>query len=60
VYHLLVQKQAGTIDDALTLDLDFATLLQSAVPPEAEGEWNDGIYRYQTDLRQDRSFSIQL
>jgi len=60
VYHLLVQKQAGTIDHALTLDLDFATLLQSAVPPEAEGEWNDGIYRYQTDLRQDRSFSIQL
>ena len=37
-----MQKQAGTIDHALTLDLDFATLLQSAEPPEEEAEWIAG------------------
>ncbi|OIO19957.1 MAG: hypothetical protein AUJ37_01490 [Candidatus Magasanikbacteria bacterium CG1_02_41_34] len=59
-YHLLVQKQAGTIDHALTLDLDFATLLQSAEPPEVEGQRRDGKYVYTTDLSVDREFFVQL
>ena len=59
-YQLLVQKQAGTIDHALTLDLDFATLLQSAEPPEEEAEWRDGTYVYTTDLRVDREFVVDL
>lgn len=59
-YTLLVQKQLGTIDTALTLDLDFATLLQSASPGEVEKEWHDGVYRYVTDLKEDREFAVQL
>jgi len=60
IYSLVVQKQLGSIDHALTLDLDFATLLQSADPPEEQEEWYDGVYRYTTDLREDRSFVITL
>ena len=59
-YELLVQKQPGTIAHALTLDLDFATLLQSAEPPEAEGEWRDGKYVYKTDLLVDREFRVNF
>ncbi len=59
-YHLLVQKQLGTIDHTLTLDLDFATLLRTADPPEPEEEWYDGVYTYTTDLKEDRAFTVSL
>jgi hypothetical protein len=59
-YELLVQKQLGSIEHTLTLDLDFATLLQSAEPPEEEEEWYDGVYRYTTDLKVDREFRVKL
>lgn len=60
VYELLVQKQLGSVDHTLTLDLDFATLLRTADPPEQEEEWYDGVYRYTTDLTVDRGFGVQL
>lgn len=59
-YHLLVQKQLGSIGHTLTLDLDFATLLRTADPPEVESEWYDGVYRYTTDLTVDRAFRVDL
>jgi len=59
-YHLLVQKQLGTIGHTLTLDLDFATLLQSADPAEEEDQWRDGKYVYTTDLSVDREFLVGL
>ena len=59
-YALLAQKQLGSIDHALTLDLDFATLLRTAEPAEIEEEWYDGVYRYTTDLTVDREFRVEL
>lgn len=59
-YTVLIQKQPGSIDHALTLDLDFATLVQSAEPGEAEHEWGDTVYRYETDLTVDRKFHVNL
>jgi len=59
-YQLLVQKQLGTAGGTLTLDLDFATLLQSALPPEGEAEWNNNTYRYTTDLSVDREFTVHF
>ncbi len=59
-YSLLVQKQLGSRNHTLTLDLDFATLLRTAEPSESEEEWYDGVYRYTTDLTVDREFSVSL
>lgn len=59
-YELLVQKQPGTIDHGLTLDLDFGRTMSAARPAEPEEQWGDSRYQYKTDLRVDRSFYIGL
>lgn len=59
-YTLVVQKQLGTINHGLTLDLNFGKNITGANPPELESEWGDVIYRYSGDLREDREFSINF
>lgn len=59
-YSLLVQKQLGTLDHGLTLDLDFDKNILSATPGEVESEWGDRRYRVNTDLRLDREFFVSV
>lgn len=59
-YQLLVEKQAGIPSLGLTLDLEFDTNIQSALPAEDQSEWGDAWYRYtDTDLRTDQLFTIE-
>lgn len=57
-YVLDVDKQAGTVANGLTLDLDFGKKLKAAEPPEKREEFGDSRYRLTTDLRVDRSFQV--
>ncbi len=57
-YNLLVQKQAGLENIGLTLDLNFGTNIQSAVPPEDQKFWGNSTYTYSTDFRTDKSFKV--
>ena len=59
-YSLYFEKQPGTVDHGLTLDLDFGKNLTSANPAENPSEFGDSHFRYGTDLRFDRSFGIAL
>jgi hypothetical protein len=59
-YPLLIQKQAGTLDHGLTLQLNFATSIQAASPAEDPGQWGDSQYMIDTDLRIDRRFEVDL
>ncbi|KKQ27708.1 MAG: hypothetical protein US42_C0006G0015 [Candidatus Magasanikbacteria bacterium GW2011_GWC2_37_14] len=59
-YSLLVQKQLGTIDSGLTLSLDFGKNIVSARPAEIESKWLDSKYEYNTELKLDKTFNIQL
>ncbi len=57
-YNLLVQKQAGTINSGLTLDLNFGKNIVSADPGETKTDLGNQKYNYKTDLRLDREFKI--
>jgi hypothetical protein len=59
-YNLLVQKQAGTIANGLTLDFNFGKNIVSATPAETSGNFGDTKYFLHTDLRLDRGFKINL
>jgi hypothetical protein len=59
-YNLIVQKQLGSIAHGLTLDLNFDKTIRSAKPAELESEWGDPVYRFETDLRLDRSFEVGI
>lgn len=58
-YSLTVEKQPGTTGHGLTLDLNFGKKLTDAAPAEDSSEWGDGRYRYSTDLRVDREFTVE-
>ncbi len=59
-YNLLVQKELGTIADALTLDLDFGKNITAAIPSEESKNIGDQKYTVQTDLRTDRRFEVKF
>lgn len=59
-YDLLVQKQPGTLNPALTLTLDFDKTVTAANPAESEKHWGDDAYVYDTRLDVDRKFHIGL
>ncbi len=59
-YKLFVQKQPGTIEPKLTLDLNFDKPITGASPAEAENEWGDSSYKLETNLREDREFGVEL
>ena len=59
-YNLLVQKQIGTLDNKLTLGLNFGKNLVGAWPGEGPAKHGDMRYDIETDLRQDREFKVQL
>ena len=59
-YNLSVQKQIGTIDNKLTLNLDFGKKINKAEPSEEEKYFGDNNYNYSGDLRLDRVFSVNL
>ncbi len=59
-YDLLVQKQPGARNHALTLDLEFDTKLKRAVPAEEADEWGDARYQLNTILDQDLDFEVDL
>jgi hypothetical protein len=59
-YELLVQKQAGIPTLDLTLDLEFATNLESAEPAEPQENWGDTYYQTAvTDMQTDQLFTVQ-
>ena len=57
-YSLLAQKQLGLVDTALTLNLNFGTTIQSAVPAEDQKDWGNTFYTVKNNLRIDRNFSV--
>lgn len=59
-YNLLVQKQIGTINQQLTLSLDFGKKLKTAVPNEVSEKWGDNKYDLVTDLSLDRMFNLEF
>jgi len=59
-YDLSIQKQLGTIDHTLTLDLDFAKNIIKAVPAENSDDWGDNFYKIKTDLTVDRYFVVNF
>lgn len=59
-YTLDVEKQAGTVDHGLTLNLDFGITVTGALPEETAREVGDTVYRHGTDLRTDRQFTLEF
>jgi hypothetical protein len=59
-YNLFVQKQPGTIAQGLTLELDFGKNITVAEPAEVKDEQGDMVYTFETDLREDREFSVSI
>lgn len=59
-YNLLTQKEIGTNDVKLTLELDFGKKLSSATPGEDVGKHGDNRYDFLTDLVQDREFKVLM
>ena len=57
-YKLLIQKQSGSADYPLTLDLGFGKKVGRAAPAEAKKEWGDERYRLETALDGDKEFSV--
>ncbi len=60
VYHLVVQKQLGTILPGLSLRLDFGKPVTAALPAEEVKQFGDNIYTITTDLARDREFEVSL
>ncbi len=59
-YNLLAQKQLGSVNNQLTLRLDFGRPVVSAGPPEAQAKFGDDCYDMTTDLVVDREFNVKL
>lgn len=59
-YDLLVQKQIGTEDHKLTLNLDFGKNISAANPTEDPADFGDTKYKINTDLRLDRFFNVKF
>ncbi|MCB9799052.1 DUF4012 domain-containing protein [Candidatus Nomurabacteria bacterium] len=59
-YHLKVQKQLGTVDHSLTLDLNFDKNVVQAHPAEEQKFWGDDRYQVWTGLGIDREFSVKI
>jgi hypothetical protein len=59
-YQLKAQKQIGTDQTELTLNLDFGKKLTGADPSEDKENWGDNSYNYQTKLKVDKKFNIKL
>jgi len=59
-YDLTFIKQIGAYNHALTLDLNFGKKVSNATPPEGAEQWGDDVYWLNTELDQDKTFSVQL
>jgi hypothetical protein len=59
-YQLDVEKQKGTHNHGLTLNLDFGSLLKTAEPAEDPKNFGDTRYTLITDLLLNRHFSVGL
>jgi hypothetical protein len=59
-YKLSVQKQLGTVDSKLILDLNFGQQVVSATPAEDKKYFNDKKYNLNTDLKTDRKFKVKF
>lgn len=60
MYTLFIQKQNGTINHALTLDLDFGRRVIGATPGENSRNYGDNRFTYTHNLQLDQYFSIKL
>jgi hypothetical protein len=59
-YSLLSQKQAGIERAALTLNLNFGTTIQSAVPAEDKKEWGDSVYTVNKKFDSDQQIEVKF
>ena len=57
-YSLAVDKQSGTLGQALTLDLNFGKKVAGAEPAETQSAWGDKIYGLETVLDTDKEFFV--
>lgn len=59
VYSLLVQKQAGVIDDHLTATINYPSFYK-IIKSEPVGKGEDQGIRYSTTLEEDRNFKLEF
>lgn len=59
-YQLQTQKQIGTNQPQLTLDLDFDKKISDAKPAENESNWGNDVYTYKTKLNTDKQFRVNF
>ncbi len=59
-YTLAIQKQIGTLEPQLTLNLDFGTKVVGARPGEGSEKHGDTKYQVITTLETDRNFQVTL
>jgi hypothetical protein len=59
-YYSVFQKQLGTRDHILTLDLDFGRRVIGATPGENSRNYGDNRFTYAHNLQLDQYFSIKL
>ncbi|MBP9694975.1 MAG: DUF4012 domain-containing protein [Candidatus Magasanikbacteria bacterium] len=59
-YDLTLQKQIGTVNTLLTLNLQFDKKVTAAAPAEVKEKWGDSVYNVQGDLRHDESFEVKF
>lgn len=59
-YTLAVQKQIGTMEPQLTLNLDFGTTVVGARPGEGAAKHGDSKYQIVTELDVDKDFQVTL
>lgn len=59
-YKLLAQKQVGSNNTLLTLDMDFATNIVSVAPAEDTKNLGDQKYNYITNFNADKEFFLKF
>lgn len=60
LYQLRVVKQVGAADHKLTLQLDFGKKVKAATPSEDESHYGDDAYTVNTNIDQDKVFTVQF
>lgn len=59
-YNLLVQKQAGSVNDQLKLNLDFKKQIISSQPKKPDKQTEDNLYHQDLKFNTDQEFQLKL
>lgn len=57
-YSLYIQKQAGTSNEKISLNLNFPNKITTTYPSEIRSGWGDSNYKYTLDLNEDQEVKV--